>query len=101
MSTVGFSFSLFCSLASSAEEFTKEEETGLAKHNLFRKVHQVPLMTLDRKMCDEAQAYAQTLAKTGYLSRSSREERDGQGENLSMGCSTDKAQTVEEAVTNW
>ena len=58
-------------------------------------------MTLDRTMCDEAKAYAQTLVALGTLKHSSSEERDGQGENLSMGCSTNQAQAVEEAVTNW
>ena len=74
---------------------------GLAKHNFYRKVHQVPLMTLDRKMCDEAKAYAHKLAQTRTLKHASKEERLGQGENLSMGCSTNKAQAMEDAVTNW
>ena len=74
---------------------------GLATHNKFRKIHQVPLMTLDRQMCDQANAYAQKIAKMGTLMHSSKQEREGQGENLSMGCSTNKAQAMEEAVTNW
>ena len=98
----GFQFSIFCSLVSSVEEeFTEEEEKGLAKYNMFRKVHQVPLMTLDRKMCDEAKAHAEKLSQMGTLEHSSSKELDGQGENLSMGCSSDSAQTMEEAVTNW
>lgn len=52
-------------------------------------------------MCDQAKAYAQKLAQLGTLRHSSKEQREGQGENLSMGCSTNKAQTMEEAVTNW
>ena len=58
-------------------------------------------MTLDREMCDKAKAYAEHLAQLGGLVHSSRQERDGQGENLAMGCSTNKAQIMEEAVTNW
>ena len=58
-------------------------------------------MTLDREMCDEAKEYAQKIAKTGALKHSSKDERQGQGENLSMGCSTNEAQAMEEAVTNW
>ena len=54
-------------------------------------------MTLNIQMCDEAKAYAQQLAQMGTLMHSSSND----GENLSMGCSSDKAQTVEEAVTNW
>ena len=68
---------------------------------MFRKVHQVPLMTLNRKMCDEAKAYADKLAQMRTLRHASKEERHGQGENLSMGCSTNKAQAMEEAVKNW
>ena len=52
-------------------------------------------------MCDEAKKYAETLAQKGGLEHSSKEERDGQGENLSYGCSSTSAQTIEEAVTNW
>ena len=48
-----------------------------------------------------AQAYAETLAQKGTLQHSPREERDGHGENLSFGCSTNAAQTVDDAVTNW
>ena len=58
-------------------------------------------MTLDRQMCDQAKAYAVTLAKKHNLRHSSKGERGGQGENLSMGCSSNKAQAMEEAVTNW
>ena len=58
-------------------------------------------MTLDRQMCDEAKAYAEKIAKMGSLQHSTRDQRNGQGENLSMGCSTNAAQTMEEAVTNW
>ncbi|KAJ7374888.1 hypothetical protein OS493_005241 [Desmophyllum pertusum] len=52
-------------------------------------------------MCDEAKAYAAKLAAMGTLEHSSKEERHGQGENLSYGCSTNSAQSIEEAVTNW
>ena len=82
-------------------DFTAEEKTALEKHNAFRKVHQAPPMTLDRQMCDKAKAYAQKLAEMGSFQHSSKDERDGNGENLSFGCSSNKAQTVEEAATNW
>ena len=77
--------------------FSDEEEAGLRKHNEFRQVHEAPAMTLDNQMCEEAKAYAEQLAQMGTLTHSS----SGDGENLSMGCSTNKAQTMEEAVTNW
>ena len=81
--------------------FTSEEKNGLASHDKFRKVHQVPLMRLDKEMCNQAKAYAQKIAKMGKLVHSPGKERPGQGENLSMGCSTHKAQAVEEAVASW
>ncbi|KAJ7374790.1 hypothetical protein OS493_005140 [Desmophyllum pertusum] len=82
-------------------EFTKEEEKGVSKHNEFRKKHGSPAMKLDRTMCNEAKAYAAKLAAMGTLEHSSKEERHGQGENLSYGCSPTSAQSIEEAVTNW
>ena len=82
-------------------EFTDEEQLALATHNKFRETHGVPLMTLDREMCDQAKAYAVKIAQQGVLMHSSKRERQGQGENLSMGCSSNKAQAIEEAVTNW
>ena len=85
----------------SLSAFSDEETAGLQKHNEFRQVHEAPAMTLDRAMCDSAKAYAERLAQMGTLQHSSHQERQGQGENLSMGCSTNKAQTMDEAVTNW
>ena len=58
-------------------------------------------MTLDRQMCDQAKAYAVKIANEGRLMHSPRKDREGQGENLSMGCSSNRAQAMEEAVTNW
>jgi len=77
--------------------FSDEEQAGLEKHNAFRMIHDAPDMTLNKQMCEEAKAYAEQLAQMGTLTHSS----SGDGENLSMGCSTNKAQTMEEAVTNW
>ena len=82
-------------------EFTEEEEIGLAKHNEFRQIHQAPPMTLDRKMCDQAKEYAGRLLLNGTLKHSNKTEREGQGENLSMGCSTNAPQAIETAVINW
>ena len=58
-------------------------------------------MKLNRQMCDQAKAYAERLAAMGKLKHSDKSERQGQGENLSMGCSTSGPQSMEEAVTNW
>lgn len=60
-------------------------------------------MVLNKQMSQMAQAYAQKIAAQGVLKHSSRLERQGQGENLSMGCKTgpNGGQTVTEAITNW
>jgi len=58
-------------------------------------------MTLDRQTCDQAKAYAVKIANEGNSMHSPRKDRVGQGENLYKGCSTNRAQAMEEAVTNW
>ena len=58
-------------------------------------------MILNREMCDQAKAYAERLAAMRTLQHSPKSERSGQGENLSMGCSTSGPQSMEEAVTSW
>ncbi|KAJ7374885.1 hypothetical protein OS493_005238 [Desmophyllum pertusum] len=58
-------------------------------------------MTLDREMCNSAAQWAKNIAELGTLEHSTSDQRPNQGENLSMGCSTDKPQTMKEAVTNW
>lgn len=77
------------------------EQEALRVHNGFRKTHLAPPMTLDKTMCQEAANYAAKLAYSGEMRHSSRQQRQGQGENLSMGCSTNAGQTATEAVTNW
>ena len=81
--------------------FTDEQERGLAKHNEFREIHQVPLMTLDQQLCDDAQAWAEEIARLETVQHSPTNQRKGQGETLSMGCGQAGSQTVDEAVTNW
>ncbi|XP_032222868.1 circumsporozoite protein isoform X2 [Nematostella vectensis] len=78
-----------------------EDQIALSIHNKFRKVHNSPPMTLNAEMSKSAKEYAEKIAKSGKFTHSSKEERDGVGENLSMGCSSKKGQTPEEAVTNW
>ena len=58
-------------------------------------------MTLNRTMCNAAALWAKEIAENGSLVHSDEDQRPGQGENLSMGCSSDTPQTVKEAVDNW
>ncbi|XP_068724158.1 Golgi-associated plant pathogenesis-related protein 1-like [Montipora capricornis] len=78
--------------------FTTEEIDGLNKHNLFRMVHKVPVMTLDRQMCNEAKAYAEKLASWKNLTHASLTD---QGENLYYGCQPGKAASTKKAVRGW
>ena len=60
-------------------------------------------MTLDWQMCDQAKAYAPKIAQMDGLQlvHSSKREREGQGENLFMECSSFKGQAIEEAGAKW
>ncbi len=90
-----------------AEEEKKKDESeefpnnGLEAHNLFRKIHGSPEMKLNPKMSEEAKKYAEKLAKTGKFEHSS--ERDNEGENLAMKCSSQKGDnlTAHEATKLW
>lgn len=88
----------------SLSEFTsreRQEIKGLEAHNIFRKIHQVPQMTLNEEMCREAEEYAKVLARKGILEHSKATD---DGENLAFYCSPDDhnlTQTMGEAVTDW
>ena len=78
------------------------EDEALTAHNIFRKLHSAPLMTLDPQMSRDAQSYAQKLADLNILSHASRKERNGDGENLAMACSSDmKSYAGHDPVVRW
>ena len=79
---------------------SQDEILALNKHNEYRQVHGVPPMKLNALMSREAAEYARKIAQMGVLAHASAEDRDNQGENLSMGCDND-GQTTTEATTNW
>lgn len=80
-------------------EGTTFQKGGLIAHNKFRKIHGTPAMTLNAKMCDEAQAYAEVLAKKGRLEHAKVKD----GENLAYGCSSgaDAKLSGAEATKRW
>ncbi len=55
----------------------------LAVHNNFRRVHNSPLLVLDKQMSEEAQEWASKLAEKGEL-KHNKDNKDG--ENLYMAC---------------
>ena len=59
-------------------------------------------MTLNTAMNSAAAVYAQKLAGMGDLQHSGRNEREGQGENLYMSCTSKGSEaTPSEAVKSW
>ena len=82
--------------------FSKDEQMGLKQHNDYRRIHQVPLMTLDRTMCNQAKAYAEKLAARGVLQHASKQERNGNGENLYYACTSgENLPGTADAVKSW
>ena len=82
--------------------FLEFDEQGLHAHNMFRKIHGVPAMTLDPQMTADATKYAEKIARRGTLMHSSRAERKNDGENLAMKCSSgDMKYTGYDPVTAW
>jgi hypothetical protein len=57
----------------------------LAEHNLERSRTGVPPLAWNDDLASEAQAWAQTLAREGWLRHASPAENGGAGENLWMG----------------
>ncbi|XP_065676309.1 uncharacterized protein LOC100206500 isoform X3 [Hydra vulgaris] len=73
-------------------------QIGLNVHNIFRKIHGVPLMALSKRMSDEAENYAKYLATIQSLKHSS--DLLDEGENLAYGCNSVEM-TAAEAVKMW
>ena len=59
------------------------QKNGLEAHNKFRKIHGTSALTLNQKMCKEAEDYAKVLARKGQLQHASVKD----GENLAYACS--------------
>ncbi len=77
---------------------SKFQEEALAAHNMFRKIHGTPEMSLDKSMSNEAEAYAKLLAADEVLFHSSTKD----GENLAKGCNDrNKTFNAGEAVKDW
>nr|WP_298896328.1 CAP domain-containing protein [uncultured Altererythrobacter sp.] len=57
----------------------------LAEHNAERRALGIPEMQLDDDLNDQAQAYAEEMARTGNFAHSSSSSRPNQGENLWAG----------------
>ena len=79
---------------------SQERQVGLQAHNEYRKTHNAPSMQLDPKLNEDAQRYAEKLARESKFEHA--ENRDGAGENLGLQCArgTD-ADLVKKVVDAW
>ena len=77
------------------------QQFHLDAHNKYRKVHSAPSMTLNSQMSKEAEEYAKKLAKMGDIEHSTKEERNGHGENLAMTCGSEDDLKDDFATKNW
>ena len=55
------------------EDFTEFQQAFLARHNFYRQQHQVGDLVLKQTLCESAQKWADTLAESGQLARSSKD----------------------------
>ena len=79
-------------------DYAKEQ---LRYHNSFRAKHGSPPMSLDNHLNVGAQIWAEQLALRGMLQHSTKEEREGNGENLDYSCSTSSGYFRVNATDNW
>lgn len=71
-------------------------------HNILRKIHDAEPMKLNDEMSAAAAAYAKKIADSGSMDHSTSAERNGDGENLAMSCSSgDEEFNVATHVRNW
>lgn len=88
--------------------FLDYREAALRQHNRLRAIHDAKSMTLDEGMNAAADRYARNLFQrfggTTELKHSPKSSRQGQGENLASGCTTQTGvdgRTVEDAIKAW
>ncbi|CEF61330.1 CAP domain-containing protein [Strongyloides ratti] len=72
----------------SKEDFTDMKRRMLFQTNEYRKLHKVPELTLDSTLANEAQNYANYIAKINRLEHDPKNKQNGWGENLAMGSSS-------------
>ena len=62
------------------------EQDALTAHNKYRAIHAAQPMKLNSEMSANAEKWAQNLVAKGKLEHSTREQRNGNGENLYYSC---------------
>ena len=81
----------------------------LNAHNKYRAMHSAPPLTWNREIAQFTEAWCNKLKKMGKIIYSSRDDRDGRGENLytkthvsrRIFTSLNAAEQAEEAVERW
>lgn len=74
------------------------EKQALDAHNKYRAKHKVPPLKWSKEIANEAQAWAEKLAKTRSLQHASASERKGYGENIAS--FSRRFETAGEEATN-
>ncbi|XP_074612935.1 uncharacterized protein LOC141871312 [Acropora palmata] len=74
------------------------EKQALDAHNKYRTKHKVPPLKWSKEIANEAQAWAEKLAKTRSLQHASASERKGYGENIAS--FSRRFETAGEEATN-
>ncbi|CAH3145622.1 unnamed protein product [Pocillopora meandrina] len=102
------SFSALIFLALGFVATADYREAALRQHNRLRAIHDAERMILDEGMNAAADRYARNLFQrfggTTELKHSPKSSRQGQGENLASGCTTQTGvdgRTVEDAIKAW
>ena len=80
-------------------EFRREM---LDQHNRYRKIHNVPPLSLDRILNKDAQVYAAYVAKRGSVAHSDPKQRPNTGESVAEMCTKEGVlPTPEHVVNKW
>lgn len=75
-------------------------QVGLNLHNDYRRVHNAPIMSLNSQLNDDAQRYAEKLARESVFEHDKNNRN--QGENLGLQCASGSdADLVKKVVDAW
>ena len=79
---------------------SNQREVGLNLHNQYRRIHNAPAMRLTSELNDNAQRYADKLARESLFEHDPNKK--GEGENLGLQCGTGSdADLVKKVINAW
>ena len=81
-------------------EGSSPQQAGLSVHNKYRRIHSAPIMRLNRQLNNDAQRYAEKLARARLFKHDKNNK--GQGENLGLQCAPGSdGELVKKVVEAW